>query len=96
MTGELAVAVPDEETDTAAERLAALFDAHHHRLYVVARRLSANADEADRDLDPQERPSRGLPRLIRNSPVGAQLGWRAAGEVARQRTLLMLLSSRCD
>lgn len=49
MTGELAVAVPDADADTASERLAALFDAHHRRLYIVARRLSADAEDA-RDL----------------------------------------------
>lgn len=40
--------LPAAETDEA-NRLAALFDAHHQRLYRLARRLSASADEA-RDL----------------------------------------------
>jgi RNA polymerase sigma-70 factor (ECF subfamily) len=35
--------------DTAADRLGMLFDAHHQRLYRLARRLSGSADEA-RDL----------------------------------------------
>jgi RNA polymerase sigma-70 factor, ECF subfamily len=35
--------------DTAADRLGMLFDAHHQRLYRLARRLSGNPDEA-RDL----------------------------------------------
>ena len=42
------VPLPAAETDEA-NRLAALFDAHHQRLYRLARRLSATADEA-RDL----------------------------------------------
>ena len=37
------------DTTDAASRLAALFDAHHQRLYRLARRLSSSADEA-RDL----------------------------------------------
>jgi RNA polymerase sigma factor (sigma-70 family) len=40
--------LPAAETDEA-RRLAAFFDAHHQRLYRLARRLSATADEA-RDL----------------------------------------------
>ena len=51
MTGEAAVlvaaAVPP--ADAATERLGLLFDAHHDRLYRLARRLSRNADDA-RDL----------------------------------------------
>ena len=45
MVGTLAVAVPDDP----AARLAALFDAHHQRLYRLARRLTPSADDA-RDL----------------------------------------------
>ena len=48
MTGEAMVAVTDRG-DIAADRLGALFDAHHQRLYRLARRLSRNADDA-RDL----------------------------------------------
>ena len=42
------LSLPAAETDEA-RRLAAFFDAHHQRLYRLARRLSATADEA-RDL----------------------------------------------
>src|SRR5688572_4130202 len=50
MTGEAAtVAAANHEAEAAGDRLGALFDAHHQRLYRLARRLSRNADEA-RDL----------------------------------------------
>jgi RNA polymerase sigma-70 factor (ECF subfamily) len=48
MTGEAAV-VAAGSTDIDADRLGALFDAHHQRLYRLARRLSRSADDA-RDL----------------------------------------------
>jgi RNA polymerase sigma-70 factor (ECF subfamily) len=43
------VATANHEADAAADRLGALFDAHHQRLYRLARRMSRSADEA-RDL----------------------------------------------
>jgi RNA polymerase sigma factor (sigma-70 family) len=50
MTGEAAtVATANPEAETVADRLGGLFDAHHQRLYRLARRLTHNADEA-RDL----------------------------------------------
>ena len=50
MTGDAAtVATANHEADAAADRLGALFDAHHQRLYRLARRMSRSADEA-RDL----------------------------------------------
>ncbi|HET9359456.1 MAG TPA: RNA polymerase sigma factor [Vicinamibacterales bacterium] len=49
MTGEAAVALPEQRTDAAVDRLGALFDAHHQRLYRLARRLSRSAEDA-RDL----------------------------------------------
>jgi len=55
MTGEGAreraatVAAVNHEADAAADRLGALFDVHHQRLYRLARRMSRSADEA-RDL----------------------------------------------
>ena len=50
MTGEaVTVATANHEADAAADRLGALFDVHHQRLYRLARRLSGSADEA-RDL----------------------------------------------
>lgn len=49
MSGEPAVLLPpaDDGPDPARERLAALFDAHEERLYRLARRLAASADEAN-------------------------------------------------
>jgi DNA-directed RNA polymerase specialized sigma24 family protein len=49
MTGEVTVAIPGHEAGLASHRLGALFDAHHQRLYRLARRMSRNADDA-RDL----------------------------------------------
>jgi RNA polymerase sigma-70 factor, ECF subfamily len=50
MSGAHAVVLPvDARSDDRGERLAALFDAHDERLYRLARRLTASADEA-RDL----------------------------------------------
>jgi RNA polymerase sigma factor (sigma-70 family) len=49
MTGEITVALPDHGTGVVPNRLGALFDAHHQRLYRLARRMSRNADDA-RDL----------------------------------------------
>jgi RNA polymerase sigma-70 factor, ECF subfamily len=50
MTGEAAtVAAVNHQADAAADRLGSLFDAHHQRLYRLARRMSRSADEA-RDL----------------------------------------------
>jgi RNA polymerase sigma-70 factor (ECF subfamily) len=48
MTGEAAVAAT-HNSESAADRLAALFDVYHQPLYRLARRLSRNGDEA-RDL----------------------------------------------
>ncbi len=42
-------ALVDAGPQDAADRLAALFDAHHERLYRLARRLSRDGDDA-RDL----------------------------------------------
>ena len=50
MTGEAAtVATANHDAGAAADRLGALFDVHHQRLYRLARRMSRSADEA-RDL----------------------------------------------
>jgi len=48
MSAEATVAVT-HGTDVASDRLGALFDAYHQRLYRLARRLSRSADDA-RDL----------------------------------------------
>jgi len=47
MLGEATVVASNQ--DAAADRLGTLFDAHHQRLYRLARRMSRSADEA-RDL----------------------------------------------
>ena len=49
MTGEATVATANHDAAAAADRLGAMFDAHHQRLYRLARRMSRNPDEA-RDL----------------------------------------------
>jgi RNA polymerase sigma factor (sigma-70 family) len=47
MNGQpIASALPIAALSSPAERLAALFDAHHDRLYRLARRLSSSADDA--------------------------------------------------
>jgi RNA polymerase sigma factor (sigma-70 family) len=46
MTGEAALAVADQRVDDPSARLGDLFDAHHQRLYRLARRLSADGDAA--------------------------------------------------
>jgi RNA polymerase sigma-70 factor (ECF subfamily) len=49
MTGGVAVAADHPGAEATAERMGALFDAHHRRVYALARRLSRSGDEA-RDL----------------------------------------------
>jgi RNA polymerase sigma-70 factor (ECF subfamily) len=49
MTAESVVAAPQQHAGSDADRLALLFDAHHQRLYRLARRLSRSVDDA-RDL----------------------------------------------
>jgi RNA polymerase sigma factor (sigma-70 family) len=49
MTGEATLAMAEHRTGADADRLGALFDAHHHRLYRLARRLASNPEDA-RDL----------------------------------------------
>jgi RNA polymerase sigma factor (sigma-70 family) len=46
MTGEAALAVADHQVDDPSVRLGDLFDAHHLRLYRLARRLSPDGDTA--------------------------------------------------
>ena len=49
MSGIPALALPVDQAaaDDRREKLAALYDAHEHRLYRLARRLAATADDAD-------------------------------------------------
>jgi RNA polymerase sigma-70 factor, ECF subfamily len=70
MTGEAiaVVAAPDRPATDDAERVAALFDAHHQRLYRLARRLSRDAESA-RDVV-QETFLRAA-RATRTVPDGA-------------------------
>jgi RNA polymerase sigma-70 factor (ECF subfamily) len=49
MTGEATIAVPEQRASRVSDRLAELFDAHHERLYRLARRMSRDPDTA-RDL----------------------------------------------
>ena len=49
MTGEMAAAAMMSTAGEDRDRLAGLFDAHHRRLYALARRLSASSEDA-RDL----------------------------------------------
>src|SRR5262245_7848401 len=49
MSGEATLATADHDTGAVADRLGSLFDAHHLRLYRLARRLSRSAEDA-RDL----------------------------------------------
>jgi RNA polymerase sigma-70 factor (ECF subfamily) len=49
MTGEVTIAAAEADAGSATDRLGALFDAHHLRLYKLARRMSDGADDA-RDL----------------------------------------------
>jgi RNA polymerase sigma factor (sigma-70 family) len=44
--GAMTVALPGEAAPEPAARIGILFDVHHQRLYRLARRLSANAEEA--------------------------------------------------
>jgi RNA polymerase sigma-70 factor (ECF subfamily) len=69
MTGEAATVVTaSDEAEAAADRLGTLFDAHHQRLYRLARRLSRSVDEA-RDLV-QDTFLRAA-RAPRSVPLGA-------------------------
>ena len=69
MDGQPAVtALPLAMGDTPVERLAALFDAHHVRLYRLARRLAPNADDA---LDLVQETFLRAARAVRAVPTGA-------------------------
>ena len=63
MTGAMPAALPDDR----AERLTGLFDAHHERLYRLARRLVPRADEA---LDLVQETFLKAARSPRSVPAG--------------------------
>jgi len=74
MTGEAAtVATANHEADAAADRLGALFDVHHQRLYRLARRMSRSADEA-RDLVQDT--------FLRTARAPSSVPWGASAEEA--------------
>ncbi|HET7220817.1 MAG TPA: RNA polymerase sigma factor, partial [Vicinamibacterales bacterium] len=79
-------ATADRPADDSAARLGALFDAHHQRLYRLARRLCRSADDA-RDLV-QETFLRAA-RHVRSVPDGAghEEAWlvRVLINIARDR-----------
>lgn len=64
MAGALPVAIPGNPAD----RLAALFDSHHERLYRLARRLSPSADDA---LDLVQETFLKAARSATSVPLGA-------------------------
>jgi RNA polymerase sigma factor (sigma-70 family) len=64
IAGRFPIAVEDSPTD----RVAALFDAHHERLYRLARRLSSSADDA---LDLVQETFLRAARAPKSVPVGA-------------------------
>jgi RNA polymerase sigma-70 factor (ECF subfamily) len=93
MTGEATLAVPDPGTGVRACRLGALFDAHHQRLYRLARRLARNADDA-RDLV-QETFLRAA-RSPGSVPDGASSGWSAEDSArAEEAWLVRVLVNLC-
>ena len=88
MTGEATVATANHDAGAAADRLGALFDAHHQRLYRLARRMSRSADEArdlvqDTFLRAARAPGIGsVGRVRRRSVAGAGAGQSLSRQVA--------------
>lgn len=64
----LATVLPAADANSAADRLAGLFDAHHQRLYRLARRLAATADDA---LDLVQETFLRSARTPKSIPVGS-------------------------
>ena len=63
----IAVALPATSSESAAERLATLFDAHYERLYRLARRMVPTADDA---LDLVQETFLKAARASRSIPSG--------------------------
>lgn len=85
-TAEAADALTISSDATATDRLAALFDAHHRRLYSLARRLSENPDDArDAVQETFLRAARAASSLPQGA--GAEEGWliRVLVNVCRDR-----------
>ncbi len=80
----MAGVLPAALSSTAAERLAALFDAHHERLYRLARRLVPTADDA---LDLVQETFLKAARALNSIPVGGagQEAWLVRVLVNLQR-----------
>jgi RNA polymerase sigma factor (sigma-70 family) len=80
----MAGVLPGALSSTAAERLAALFDAHHERLYRLARRLVPTADDA---LDLVQETFLRAARAPKSIPVGFadEEGWLVRVLVNLQR-----------
>jgi RNA polymerase sigma-70 factor (ECF subfamily) len=85
MTGEAAVATVGS-TGIDSDRLGALFDAHHQRLYRLARRLSPSADDA-RDLVQETflRAARAPSSVPRESPSDEAWLVRVLVNICRDR-----------
>jgi RNA polymerase sigma-70 factor (ECF subfamily) len=95
MTGEVTVAIPDHRTGMVPPRLGVLFDAHHQRLYRLARRMTRNPDDA-RDLVQETflRAAR-YPRSVPDSSNGLSAEALAQAEEAwLARVLINLCKDR--
>jgi RNA polymerase sigma-70 factor (ECF subfamily) len=93
----LATPLPVTLPDSAAERLAALFDAHYERLYRLARRLAPTADDA---LDLVQDTFLKAARAPRSIPSGysAEEAWlvRVLVNVQRDRWRKAAVRMRYD
>src|SRR5678815_678025 len=95
MLGEVAVDGSVDGPPAVHRRLSELFSAHHRRLYVLARRLSASADDA-KDLV-QETFLRAT-RSSRAIPHGAEEAWlvRVLVNLCRDRWKQASVHARLD
>jgi RNA polymerase sigma-70 factor, ECF subfamily len=74
--GVMTATLPLEPADTDdASRLGALFDAHHQRLYRLARRLSATADEAGDLVQETFLRAARSPRSVPDGPAANAEAW---------------------